>query len=260
MFQLSGDSPRVGPPARRGCCAERLPARTSRAAKRCLQEMERLSRKRAALLLVGQPGTDLAEWAVRIHARSGRSKGPFVTVDCRQLAPDLALLRLFGHQAGHSPLTRGRSLGTLRAAEGGTLVLDNVGELPRSIQGPLARALQCRAVRPVGSPHLKPIDLQVIATSHQPLGELTASGRLRPDLGRWFLGGKVEVPSLEESADDIPLLVDYYSRRFAARYQAPRWQPTAEQLDALCSRRWPGNDRQLAEVVERVYAFHCAAD
>jgi len=241
-----------------GCrCAGASPRRKSVAALRCLERAETVAGRRGPVLIVGEAGTDLDAWAEWIYGIDGPSSGPWFRIDCRQLDGGMAAFRLFGHEAGGSPMTPGRALGALRAADGGTLLLRYVPALPMSTQVQLARVLRDRAVRSAGAVWPEPIDVRVVATSHRRLRDLIAAGAIHNDLARLLRGAEIEVPSLRESVEDIPRLVEHYSRRFAARYHRPVWHPTSRELQSLCGQRWPGNDRQLAEAVERVYAFDC---
>ncbi|MFV2068061.1 MAG: sigma-54-dependent transcriptional regulator [Pirellulales bacterium] len=258
MLQKRAAAPSVGPSARYGCCEGEFPRRTSASALRCMDQAEKVSGSRCPVLIVGEAGTDLDEWAQRIHRINGPSAGPWFRIDCRQLDDGMAAYRLFGHEAGGSPMSPGRSLGALRAARGGTVLLSDLPSLPISTQVQLSRVFRDHEVRPVGAQRSESIDVRILATSHQRLRDLTAARGIHVDLARLLVGAEIKVPSLRESVEDIPCLVDHYSRRFAARYRRPVWRPTVSELESLCRQRWPGNDRQLAEVVERVYAFDCA--
>jgi two-component system response regulator HydG len=152
----------------------------------------------------------------------------------------------------------GISLGVFRAAIGGVVFLDEVGEMPLELQPKLLRVLQQREVTPVGAAHPVSIDAQVLAATNRDLEAEVAAGRFREDLFYRLNMVELRVPALRERAEDIPELIEFFSRRFAAKYQRPLWQPDDGTLRDFCEFDWPGNVRQLSHVIEQSYVLDSA--
>ncbi|HEX4413648.1 MAG TPA: sigma-54 dependent transcriptional regulator, partial [Lacipirellulaceae bacterium] len=186
-----------------------------------------------------------------------RRDKPFVPVNCAALTSTLAESQLFGHEKGAFTGAAGRSLGVFRAAEGGIVFLDEVGEMPLDLQPKLLRVLQEHEVTPVGSSLPVTLDVQVVAATNRNLEREVEEGRFREDL--YYRLNMVEflVPPLRQRVDDIPHFVDFFSRKFAARYSRPLWLPNGDTLREFCEYRWPGNIRQLANVIEQAYVLDC---
>jgi DNA-binding NtrC family response regulator len=169
----------------------------------------------------------------------------------------LAESQLFGHEKGSFTGALGASLGVFRAANGGVVFLDEVGEMPLSLQPKLLRVLQQREVTPVGASAPGPVDVLVIAATNRDLELEVAEGRFREDL--YFRLNLVElrVPALRERVQDIPTFIEFFSSKYANQYQRPVWKPTAETLRVFCEYPWPGNIRQLSHVIEQSYVLDC---
>jgi DNA-binding NtrC family response regulator len=165
---------------------------------------------------------------------------------------------LFGHEKGSFTGAAGRSVGVFRAAEIGTVFLDEVGEMPLELQPKLLRVLQQREVTPVGSAHPVKIDVQIIAATNRDLAADVAEGRFREDLYYRLNMVELRVPALRERVEDIPEFIEFFSRRFAAQYKRPLWQPDVDTLKRFCEFHWPGNVRQLSHVIEQSYVLDCA--
>jgi DNA-binding NtrC family response regulator len=174
------------------------------------------------------------------------------------LTVTLAESQLFGHEKGAFTGAAGRSLGVFRAAEGGTVFLDEVGEMPLELQPKLLRVLQQREVTPVGSSHPEPINVQVVAATNRNLEEEVAEGRFREDLYYRLNMVELRVPALRDRVEDIPEFIEFFSRQFAKRYNRPQWQPDTETLKRFCEFPWPGNVRQLSHIIEQSYVLDCA--
>jgi DNA-binding NtrC family response regulator len=210
------------------------------------------------VLISGETGTGKELWGTLIHACSPRSGKPFIPVNCAALTVTLAESQLFGHEKGSFTGAVGRSAGVFRAAEGGTVFLDEVGEMPLELQPKLLRVLQQREVTPVGSAHPVSVDVQIIAATNRNLEEDVAEGRFREDLFYRLNMVELRVPPMRHRVEDIPEFIEFFSRRFASRYGRPLWLPDADTLKQFCEHPWPGNVRQLAHVIEQSYVLDCA--
>ncbi len=186
--------------------------------------------------------------------RAGRA---FVPVNCAALTPTLAESQLFGHEKGEFTGAAGASLGVFRAAEGGVVFLDEVGEMPLELQPKLLRVLQEAEVTPVGSSAPVPINVQVVAATNRDLETEVSEGRFREDLFFRLNMVQLTVPSLRERPQDIPEFISFFSSKYADRYKRPRWEPCADTLSRFCEYHWPGNIRQLSHVIEQGYVLDC---
>jgi len=225
--------------------------------RRIARHAERAADVQCTVLISGETGTGKELWARLLHRLGPRTKKPFVPVNCAALTATLAESQLFGHEKGAFTGATGHSLGVFRAAEGGVVFLDEVGEMPSELQPKLLRVLQEREVTPVGAAHPHTIDVQVIAATNRQLEQEVADGRFREDLFYRLNMVELRVPALRNRVDDVPTLIDFFSRRFASRYNRPVWRPDAETIRCFCEYRWPGNIRQLAHVIEQAYVLDC---
>jgi DNA-binding NtrC family response regulator len=228
---------------------------SSPAVSRVLQRAEAASQAQCTVLISGETGTGKEVWAHLIHKMGARSKGPFVPVNCAALTPTLAESQLFGHEKGAFTGAAGASLGVFRAAHGGVIFLDEVGEMPMELQPKLLRVLQQREVTPVGASTPVPIDVQVIAATNRGLEREVAEGSFRQDLYYRLNMCEAAIPALRECPEDIPTFLEFFSKRFANRYGRPLWSPDPETLKQFCEYPWPGNIRQLAHVIEQSYVL-----
>ncbi len=219
---------------------------------------ERAAQADCTVLVSGETGTGKELWGKWIHHLGPRRGKAFVPVNCAALTVTLAESQLFGHEKGAFTGAVGRSAGVFRAAEGGTVFLDEVGEMPLELQPKLLRVLQQREVTPVGAAHPLPIDVQIIAATNRDLEVEVAEGRFREDLYYRLNMVELRVPALRNRIEDIPELIEFFSRRFAAQYKRPLWRPDAETLHRFCEFAWPGNVRQLSHVIEQSYVLDCA--
>ena len=218
---------------------------------------ERASEVDCTILVSGETGTGKEVWAKLIHKLGSRAAKPFVPVNCAALTSTLAESQLFGHEKGAFTGAFGASLGVFRAAEGGVVFLDEVGEMPLELQPKLLRVLQELEVTPVGAASPVGINVQVIAATNRRLEDEVEAGRFREDL--YFRLNMVElrVPPLRQRIEDIPEFIEFFSKKYAEKYSRPRWVPTAEELRQFCEYAWPGNVRQLSHVIEQAYVLEC---
>lgn len=217
---------------------------------RLYDRIERIAPSPAPALLVGETGTGKELVARAIHQASGR--GAFVPVNCGAIPETLLESELFGHEEGAFTGARNRKHGLMEAANEGTLFLDEVAELPLTLQPKLLRAIESGEIRGVGQVEARLVDVRVLAATHRDLEHLVETGAFREDL-YWRLNVlHLTVPPLRERRDDIAELVDAFASAVAAREGRREVTFTDEAMGALLSYDWPGNVRQLSNVVERV--------
>jgi DNA-binding NtrC family response regulator len=218
--------------------------------------LERAAAGDATVLLGGETGTGKEAASESIHRESARAEKPFLVVDCGAIPPNLLESELFGHKRGSFTGATGDREGAFEAANGGTIFLDEIGELSLDLQPKLLRALDKREVKPVGSNKPVPIDVRVIAATNRNLQTEVNAGKFRADLYYRLAVLEVRLPSLRERTEDIPLLVEHIlenlgasDRDEAAPIRAPEFQAH------LAQHGWPGNVRELRNYIERSLAL-----
>jgi DNA-binding NtrC family response regulator len=230
----------------------------SAAMRACFALLERAAETEVTLLLEGETGTGKSAAAEVIHDTSARKKAPFVTVDCSAIPGPLLESELFGHEKGAFTGATERRRGAFEEADGGTIFLDEIGELPAELQPKLLRVLEKREIRRVGANTYQPVDVRLIAATHRDLRVEVNAARFRSDLFFRLAVVRITVPPLRERVDDIPLLV---ARIIAAG------RHTGAGVDALCApgrlaelarATWPGNVRELRNYVERCVFYRDA--
>src|SRR3989441_10221158 len=190
---------------------------SSAALRRVLAHVEKVAGTDATVLIVGETGTGKELMARAIHKRSNRATRAFIRVNCAAIPPALLASELFGHEKGAFTGATQRRLGRFESANGGTIFLDEIGDLPAETQIALLRVLQEREIERVGSNRTIPVDVRVVAATHRDLKDLVAEGKFRADLLYRLNVVPIEMPSLRDRADDIPLLVEYFIDRFAKK-------------------------------------------
>jgi len=219
---------------------------------------QRAALRECPLLISGETGSGKEVWANLTHQLGPRAARPFVPVNCAALTLSLAESQLFGHRQGAFTGATGSALGVFRAAEGGIVFLDEIGEMPLELQPKLLRVLQEQEVTPVGASTPVSVDVQVIAATNLDLKTEVAKGRFREDLFFRLNLLELKLPSLRERFDELAGFVDFFSRRYANVYGRPIWRADAETLDQFRGYHWPGNFRELAHVIEQSYVLDCA--
>src|SRR5882672_9384845 len=220
-----------------------------------LAQARRVAASDASVCIFGQSGTGKELLARAIHRASPRAERPFVAVNCGAIPEGLLESELFGHKKGSFTGAVADRRGLFQAAQGGTLFLDEVGDMPLSLQVKLLRALEEREVRPVGSHESHDIDVRVISATHRKLEERIAAGEFREDLYYRLNVVKLTIPALAERREDIPLLANHFLGRLAERYRRSRLGFSPEAMQLLVSAPWPGNVRQLLNVLEQAVAL-----
>jgi two-component system NtrC family response regulator len=211
----------------------------------------RVAASDTTVLLEGESGTGKELLAKAIHVNSHRSRGPFVTVNCAAIPENLLESELFGHRRGAFTGAIADKQGKFEAANRGTIFLDEVGELPLLLQVKILRVLQEREVDKVGETRPIKVDVRVIAATNRSLEKMTADASFREDLYYRLAVVSIRVPPLRERSDDIPLLVDHFLAKHAERLGRPRPSVDKAVYSAFNLYAWPGNIRELENVIER---------
>jgi transcriptional regulator with GAF, ATPase, and Fis domain len=213
--------------------------------------IQRLAKHKTIVLIQGEPGTGKEAVARVLHDLGPTPNGPMVSFNCSNLVDGLAESQLFGHVKGAFTDAREAYIGCFRQANGGTLLLDEIGELPLAMQAKLLRATESLEVQAVGSSETYKLDLRLIAATNRDLRQMIATRAFRADLFYRLDVGTIRLPPLRERLEDVPLLVahfvELYNRTFGKRVQ----YISRRALERLCEYEWPGNVRELAHAVER---------
>jgi formate hydrogenlyase transcriptional activator len=224
---------------------------TSKPLKAVLRQTAKVAPTDSTVLITGETGTGKELIARVVHKRSQRSEHAFISVNCAAFAPALISSELFGHEKGAFTGATQRRLGRFELADGGTIFLDEVGELPPDTQVALLRVLQEREFERVGGTQSIKVDVRVIAATNRDLIAAVSGGSFRSDLFYRLQVFPIEIPPLRERRDDIPLLVEYFIDRYARKAGKNIRHISQETLELLQSYAWPGNIRELQNVIER---------
>ncbi|MCO5410160.1 sigma-54-dependent transcriptional regulator [Ralstonia mojiangensis] len=220
------------------------------------RSLMRLARSMAPVVISGESGSGKERAARAVHALSARASRPFVAVNCGAIPENLMEAEFFGYVKGAFTGADSDRQGFFQAANGGTLMLDEVADLPLTMQVKLLRALQERRVRKIGESREDPVDVRVVCASHQNLARLVAAGRFREDLFYRLNVLELRMPTLRERGEDVPVLAGVLLEQLASRYGDPRPKRlTRPALQQLCAYPFPGNVRELENLLERAYAF-----
>jgi two-component system response regulator HydG len=217
--------------------------------------VQRIAPRDVTVLLTGESGTGKERVADALVAASGRADKPFVRFNCAALTAELAEAELFGHTKGAFTGAVKARPGLFREADGGTILLDEIGELPAGIQAKLLRVLQEGEVRPVGEDQPVKIDVRIIAATHRDLMQMASEGRFREDLYYRFKVVHLRIPPLRERPEDIPLLARHFLGEFSRRFGVGPFKLTPSLLERLNAYSWPGNVRELENALESLVAL-----
>jgi len=214
------------------------------------ETVAKVARSQAPISISGESGVGKELVARTIHAEGGRAGGPFVPVNCGAIPTELMESEFFGHKKGSFTGAHADKAGLFQAADGGTLFLDEIAELPLPMQVKLLRAIQEKSIRPVGAAAEVSVDVRILSATHKDLAALVADGRFRHDL--YY---RINVIALRERGDDLPLLADTILARLSQTQHRPPPVLGADALAALRAYRFPGNVRELENILERALAL-----
>jgi DNA-binding NtrC family response regulator len=227
----------------------------SRPMRRLLEATSRIASRDVTVLVRGETGTGKEFVAELLHAQSLRATRPLVRFNCAALPAELADAELFGHVRGAFTGATATRPGFFSQANGGTLILDEVGELPPAIQAKLLRALQEGEIQPVGSGRIEKVDVRVVASTNRDLAADVKTGTFREDLYYRIAVVELIVPPLREHREDIPALAEEFARRYGERFGLGKISLEPALIDALSRHDWPGNVRQLENTLARLAAL-----
>ena len=224
---------------------------SSESLRKVLRQVAKVAPSDSTVLILGETGTGKELIARAIHKRSTRAERAFIAVNCASIPASLIASELFGHEKGAFTGATQRRIGRFESANGGTIFLDEVGDLPQETQITLLRVLQERELERVGGNQSIPLDVRVLAATHRDLNALVADGKFREDLLYRLNVVPIEMPPLRERVADIPLLIEYFMDRFGKRAGKKFRTIDAKSMKVLQAYGWPGNIRELQNVIER---------
>jgi formate hydrogenlyase transcriptional activator len=224
---------------------------SSEALRKVLRQVDKVASSDSTVLILGETGTGKELIARAIHKRSRRVARAFIGVNCAAIPPSLIASELFGHEKGAFTGATQRRTGRFESANGGTIFLDEIGDLPGEIQIALLRVLQEREIERIGSNRPIPVDVRVVAATHRDLDALVAEGKFRQDLLYRLNVVPIQMPPLRERVTDIPLLVEYFIDRFGKRAGKKFRTIDKKFLEVVQAYSWPGNVRELQNIIER---------
>lgn len=231
----------------------------SRVMQKLYDEIERVAPVEGAVLILGESGTGKELVAQALHQQSQRAAGPFLAVNCAGIPAELLESEFFGHAAGAFTGAQKARAGLLKEANGGTLLLDEIGEMPLALQAKLLRVLQEGKMRPVGSDQEVPIDVRILAATHQDLEQKVADKSFREDLFYRLETFAIKVPPLRHRGDDVALLAEHFIQQVSEQQNKRAKGLTAPAQELFYSYNFPGNVRELQNAIERAVTF-CDGD
>ncbi|MGH9942051.1 MAG: sigma-54-dependent transcriptional regulator [Pyrinomonadaceae bacterium] len=231
----------------------------SEAIKRVVAETQRVAPTEATVLLLGESGTGKELFARAVHYLSPRRDQPFVAINCAAIPETLIESELFGHERGAFTGATERRQGKFELAAGGTIFLDEIGELPLGVQGKLLRAIEEKTVDRIGGRAPVPVDVRIVAATNRELQRAAEAGEFRRDLFFRLAVFPVEIPSLRDRGEDIVLLARHFAAQFGRELRRRETTLSDDSLDALRRHHWPGNVRELENSIERACILADAA-
>ena len=225
---------------------------TGETMKKLMAQVERVAASETRVCILGETGTGKELVARTLHERSARASGPFITLNCAAVPAELIESELFGHEKGSFTGAAGRHIGKFEQAEHGTIFLDEIGDMPLSMQAKLLRVLEEGEVERIGSDKPTPVDVRVVVATHRNLEALVKEGKFRQDLFHRIYVFPVVLPPLRERKEDIPALVKHFAQQVCAQNNWKSIPFTPEAIQELKMHAWAGNIRELRNVVERL--------
>ncbi|PYX84009.1 MAG: sigma-54-dependent Fis family transcriptional regulator [Acidobacteria bacterium] len=222
------------------------------AMRKVMAQIERVAASETRVCILGETGTGKELAARTLHERSPRASGPFITLNCAAVPAELIESELFGHEKGSFTGAAARHIGKFEQAEHGTILLDEIGDMPLPMQAKLLRVLEENEIERIGGDKPIPVDVRVLVATHRDLGALAKEGKFRQDLFHRVYVFPLFLPPLRERREDIPNLVEHVAKQVCAQNG---WKPvpfTPEAIQSLEAHAWPGNVRELRNVVERM--------
>ena len=229
---------------------------TSKLIEETRKKIQKLSRSQAPIYIHGESGVGKELVARLIHEHGPRAENAFIPVNCGAIPSELMESEFFGHKKGSFTGASADKQGLFQAADGGTLFLDEVADLPLSMQVKLLRAIQEKAIRPIGSQQEIMVNVRILSATHKNLHELTEQAKFRQDLYYRINVIELHVPSLRERPEDIPVLTNYFLQKIAHDWQTETPQLNQDALQALGEYSFPGNVRELENILERAMTLH----
>ncbi len=224
----------------------------SNAMAQVMTQLERVAASETRICIYGETGTGKELAARTLHEKSPRAQGPFVTLNCAAVPPELIESELFGHEKGAFTGAIQRHVGKFEQAHRGTLLLDEIGDMPLNMQAKLLRVLEEGEVERIGSDKPLTVDVRVLVATHRHLAQLVEQGKFRQDLYHRIVVFPVTLPPLRQRSDDVPMLVEHFAAQVCVQNG---WKPvpfTSDAIELLKSYAWPGNVRELRNIVERL--------
>jgi two-component system response regulator HydG len=217
------------------------------------ERLPRIAAARCSVLVTGETGTGKECVAQAVHQLGPRASGPFVSLNCAALPETLIDSELFGYERGAFTGAQHAYPGKIALANGGTLLLDEIGDMPLAAQAKLLRVLETREVFPIGAVRSRAVDVRIIAATHHSLERAVTEGRFRADLYYRLNVARVELKPLRERPEDVLSLFHHFARDMAVQHARGELQLTPAALDRLRRHPWPGNARELRNVIEAAY-------
>ena len=225
--------------------------------KELMAQVEKIYKVDSSIVIQGETGNGKELLAREIHRGGSRAGRPFQPISCGSIPTNLMESELFGHEESAFTGATGQRIGLIESTNGGTLFLDQIGDMPMIVQQKLLRVIQDREIRRVGGSESIPIDIRVITSSNRSLGELVEEGKLREDLYYRLSVITLKIPPLRERRKDIPFLLEHFLESAADRYSLPKPEIDPKVKELLLSYNWPGNVRELENLVERLVVLGC---
>src|SRR5580693_2675088 len=230
------------------------------AMRRVMAQVERVAASEARVCILGETGTGKELVAQTIHERSSRAGGAFVTLNCAAVPAELIESELFGHEKGSFTGAAGRHMGKFEQAHGGTIFLDEIGDMPLAMQAKLLRVLEEGEVERIGGERAITVDVRVVVATHRDLEAQVRDGKFRQDLFHRVFVFPLRLPPLRERREDIPALIEHFAMQVSATNGWKLMRFTADAMSALQEHPWPGNVRELRNAVERMMLLETSGE